>query len=158
MRAGSRCSPPIAMTSTQPWARYLEGRGFDVVAFGSFNEENDHRAARTSPQSIRRAMLELGRKEEVEAVLLCCTSLRLVEAVGGDRGRSSASPSTSSNHALAWHCLRLAGIDDVLPGVRPRCSSVRCISLILSSRARLNLASWIQMGRGTVPAERICAC
>lgn len=22
---------------------------------------------------------------------------------------------TSSNHALAWHCLRLAGIDDKLP-------------------------------------------
>jgi maleate isomerase len=23
---------------------------------------------------------------------------------------------TSSNHALAWHCLRLAGIDDRRPG------------------------------------------
>ena len=24
-------------------------------------------------------------------------------------------PVTSSNHALAWHCLRLAGIDDKQP-------------------------------------------
>ena len=24
-------------------------------------------------------------------------------------------PVTSSNHALAWHCLRLAGIDDEQP-------------------------------------------
>jgi maleate isomerase len=23
---------------------------------------------------------------------------------------------TSSNHALAWHCLRLAGVDDQIPG------------------------------------------
>jgi maleate isomerase len=23
---------------------------------------------------------------------------------------------TSSNHALAWHCLRLAGYDDLVPG------------------------------------------
>jgi maleate isomerase len=24
-------------------------------------------------------------------------------------------PVTSSNHAMAWHCLRLAGVDDALP-------------------------------------------
>jgi maleate isomerase len=24
-------------------------------------------------------------------------------------------PITSSNHALAWHCLRLAGVNDALP-------------------------------------------
>ena len=24
-------------------------------------------------------------------------------------------PVTSSNHALAWHCLRLAGINDLIP-------------------------------------------
>ena len=26
-------------------------------------------------------------------------------------------PITSSNHALAWHCLRLAGIDDNFPNL-----------------------------------------
>jgi len=26
-------------------------------------------------------------------------------------------PVTSSNHALAWHCLRLAGVDDKLPAL-----------------------------------------
>jgi maleate isomerase len=95
-------------------ARYLEGRGFDVVAFGSFNEENDHRAARTSPKSIRNAMLELGRKDEVEAVLLCCTSLRLVDQIPALE-EALGKPVTSSNHAMAWHTLRLAGIQEPMP-------------------------------------------
>ena len=41
-------------------ARYIEDRGLKVVCFGSFNEDNDHKVARTSPQSIRQAVLSLG--------------------------------------------------------------------------------------------------
>jgi len=50
----------------------------------------------------------------VEAVVVLCTSLRLVDevrAIEADLGK----PVTSSNHAMAWHALRLAGVDDVLP-------------------------------------------
>ena len=81
---------------------------------GSFNEEDDRRAARIDAASIRDAALELGRAPEVDAVFVSCTSLRLVEAVGAIEAELGK-PVTSSNHALAWHCLRLAGIADRRP-------------------------------------------
>jgi maleate isomerase len=78
---------------------------------GSFNEADDRKAARIDVASIRSAVLELGRAPGVDAVFVSCTSLRLVEAVGGLEAELGK-PVTSSNHALAWHCLRLAGIAD----------------------------------------------
>lgn len=93
---------------------YLEGRGMEVPVLGSFNEEDDGVVGRIDVASIRRAALELGARDDVDAVFVSCTSLRLVEvaaAIEAELGK----PVTSSNHALAWHCLRLAGIDDALP-------------------------------------------
>jgi maleate isomerase len=95
---------------------YIEARGFEVPVMGSFNEEDDRRAARIDAASIRDAALRLGGAPEVEGVFVSCTSLRLVDAVAAieaDLGK----PVTSSNHALAWHCLRLAGIGDRRPGL-----------------------------------------
>ena len=66
------------------------------------------------PASIRAAALELGRAPEVDVVFVSCTSLRLIDAVAGIEA-ALGKPVTSSNHALAWHCLRLAGVDDVRP-------------------------------------------
>jgi maleate isomerase len=95
-------------------SEYLRKRGLDVVAFGSFNEENDHKVARTSLASIGRAMVTLGRIDGVEAVLACCTSLRLVDQIATIE-QELGKPITSSNHAMGWHALRLAGIDDTMP-------------------------------------------
>ena len=94
---------------------YIEARGISVPVMGSFNEEDDRRAARIDAASIRDATLRLGRAAEVDGVFVSCTSLRLVEAVAAIEAELDK-PVTSSNHALAWHCLRLAGIDDRRPG------------------------------------------
>jgi maleate isomerase len=93
---------------------YIEARGIEVPVMGSFNEEDDRRAARIDVPSIHRAALELGQRPEVDALFVSCTSLRfagLVPELEDELGK----PVTSSNHAMAWHCLRLAGIDDPLP-------------------------------------------
>jgi maleate isomerase len=90
---------------------YIAARGFAVPVMGSFNEEDDRTAARIDAASIERAVLELGRAPEVDAVFVSCTSLRLAGAVAGIEAELGK-PVTSSNHALAWHCLRLAGIAD----------------------------------------------
>jgi maleate isomerase len=95
-------------------ADYIRRRSIDVVAFGSFNEENDHKVARTSLSSIGQAILKLGRIKNVEAVLVCCTSLRLVDEIGKIE-KELGKPVTSSNHAMGWHALRLAGIQDTMP-------------------------------------------
>ncbi|WP_027133705.1 maleate cis-trans isomerase family protein [Geminicoccus roseus] len=94
--------------------RYLEERGLEVPVFGSFNEEDDGKVGRMSPASIERAVLELGSQADVDAVFVSCTSIRLVAAAANIE-RRLGKPVTSSNHAMAWHALRLAGIDDPQP-------------------------------------------
>ena len=94
---------------------YIEKEGFSVPVFGSFNEENDNRAARISPHSIRNAILEIGQRDEVEGVFLSCTSLRLTDSVE-DIEQELGKPVTSSNHAIIWHSLRLAGIEEEIAG------------------------------------------
>jgi maleate isomerase len=89
---------------------YLVRRGVEVPVMGSFNHENDNEVARIDAASIRAAVLELGRHPSVDAVFVSCTSLRLVEQVETLEA-SLGKPVTSSNHALAWHSLRLAGYE-----------------------------------------------
>jgi maleate isomerase len=93
---------------------YIEARGFAVPVMGSFNEEDDRRAARIDAASVRDAAIDLGRSDRVDAVFVSCTSLRLLEGIGAIEA-ALGKPVTSSNHALAWHCLRLAGIGDRRP-------------------------------------------
>lgn len=94
---------------------FLQDYGFEVPVMGSWNLTDDNTVARISPQSIREAILELGSSATVDAVFLACTSLRLADDVE-TLERELGKPVTSSNHALAWHCLRLAGIDDAVAG------------------------------------------
>src|SRR5687767_4455019 len=95
-------------------ADYIRARGFEVPVFGSFNEENDGRVARISPASIKEGIDRIKAAAEVDAVFVSCTSVRLAEAAA-DIERQIGIPVTSSNHAMAWHALRLAGIEDRLP-------------------------------------------
>jgi maleate isomerase len=98
----------------QAMRAHLKAGGLDVPVMGSFNEGDDRKVGRISPDSLRRAALELGASEAVEAVFVSCTALRLVE-VATEIEAALGKPVTSSNHALAWHCLRLASVDDPLP-------------------------------------------
>jgi maleate isomerase len=94
---------------------YMAARGLSVPVMGSFNHENDNEVARIDDASIRAAVLELGRHPAVDGVFVSCTSLRVAEAVEGLEAELGK-PVTSSNHALAWHSLRLAGYREPLPG------------------------------------------
>lgn len=94
---------------------YVERQGgFDVRVMGSFKELDDRVAARITPESIMDAAETLVTKEQIDALFISCTSLRIAECIAGLEERIGV-PVTSSNHALAWHCLRLAGINDSLP-------------------------------------------
>jgi maleate isomerase len=95
-------------------ADYIRARGFEVPVFGSFNEQDDGVVSRISPASIKRGVETIMAKAEVDAVFVSCTSVRLAEAAQAIE-REIGIPITSSNHAMAWHALRLAGVDDVMP-------------------------------------------
>lgn len=94
---------------------WLEGHGVSVPVMGSFNLADDRDACRIDPRSIREAAVELGRRGRVDGVFVSCTSLR-VAGVIQDIEDALGKPATASNHAMAWHSLRLAGIDDRLDG------------------------------------------
>ena len=94
---------------------YFEGRGHPVPVMGSYNIMDDGLVARLDADSVKSAALELGRHPDVDGVFVSCTSVRLadvVEELEAELGK----PVTSSNHAMAWHTLRLGGIGEAIAG------------------------------------------
>jgi len=94
---------------------HIVAHGVEVPVMGSWNIEDDNEVARLSPETVREAVLALGAEDDVDAVFVSCTSVRLaqqVEALEAALGKAI----TSSNHATAWHALRLAGVHEPLPG------------------------------------------
>lgn len=110
----------IAMISPYPadinqmMREFLESKGLSVTRIARFDESNVNNAGRISLASIGRAAIALGSDESVDAVFVSCTSLRIREIIE-ELENSLDKPIISSNQTLAWHCLRLAGVDDHLP-------------------------------------------
>ncbi len=94
---------------------FLQSRGVEVPVMGSFNHEDDNEVARIDADSMKAAVLELGRHEAVDGVFISCTSLRAAEHIE-DWEDALGKPVTASNHAMAWHALRLAGYADPVAG------------------------------------------
>jgi maleate isomerase len=92
---------------------YLVKRGATIAAFATFNQPDDRDAARIAPEAIAEGIRTLARSATLDAVFVCCTSLRLSEIVAEVEAEIGI-PVTSSDHAMAWHCLRLAGVKDVV--------------------------------------------
>ena len=95
--------------------RYITSHGYEVPVFGSFNEEMDPVVATIDENSLVSAIDRIRTGHDLDAMFVSCTSVRLAGAVAGIERRTGL-PVTSSNHALAWHCLRLAGIADSIDG------------------------------------------
>jgi maleate isomerase len=98
---------------------YITQHGFEVPVFGSFNEEKDPIVASIDADSLISAINTIKDKaardgESIDMVFVSCTSVRLAEHVAQIE-QSIGLPVTSSNHAMAWHCLRLAGMTDAQP-------------------------------------------
>ena len=104
---------PYPADVNQIVADYITDRGYEVPVFGSFNADRDTIVARISPESIEKAVREITRHADVDAVFVSCTSVRLMLTCA-ELEKSLGIPLTSSNHAMAWHALRLAGIEDRL--------------------------------------------
>ena len=113
-RAPHRAADAVPRRHQPLHARLHRGARRRVPVMGSFNEEDDRRAARIDVASIQAAAIELGRSPAVDAVFVSCTSLRLLDAIAAIEAELGK-PATSSNHAMAWHCLRLAGIAEPRP-------------------------------------------
>ena len=93
---------------------YIEARGIAVTRIASFEHADDNEVARIDTHSLCAAIEALARHADVDAVFVSCTSLRVASLVP-QLEAASGKPVISSNYAMAWHALRLAGVDDREP-------------------------------------------
>jgi maleate isomerase len=105
---------PYAPAVNEVVRDYLNRHGADVTAFATFDKRDDKEAALISVDSIAAGIAALARSTQLDAVFVSCTSLRLAERIAAIEADAGV-PVTSSDHALAWHCLRLAGVNDTVP-------------------------------------------
>ena len=107
---------PYTADVTAPVAEYFSNAGLDVSAVGSFLESSDHVVAKISPESIAAGVRKIAAAGECDAVFISCTSLRTFSIID-DLEAEIGMPVVSSNLALTWQLLRLAGINDHLPNL-----------------------------------------
>lgn len=94
----------------------LEADGLSISTVGSFEQSEEHTVARIRPASILEAILRVGRAAPCDGVIVSCTNARTLDVLA-DAEAHLERPVISSNQALAWHMLRLAGIRDRGHGV-----------------------------------------
>lgn len=85
-----------------------------MTALASFLEGRDSVVARIAPAWIAAAVRRVTSVHRPDAVFVSCTSLRVLDVIP-DLEAELDLPVVSSNTALLWHGLRLAGIDDPVP-------------------------------------------
>ena len=93
---------------------HFEQSGVAVTRMGGFFNAQDPEVMRIAPHSIAAAARALADAADIDLLFIACTALRasaLVPQLEAELGIAV----TTSNHAMAWHALRLAGIEDRTP-------------------------------------------
>jgi maleate isomerase len=93
---------------------YLEERGISLLAVASFGALADSEISRIPSRAIHEAALALD-QAEADALFLSCTALRAVPVAAAIEA-ALGKPVITSNQALAWDALRLAGYTERVPG------------------------------------------
>ncbi|NDW52059.1 Asp/Glu racemase [Aliiroseovarius sp. PrR006] len=98
----------------------LEDAGFHITAGGSFEEGDDRVVARITEDAIHHAAHQVFASAPADtpcdALVISCTNLRCLNIIPRLEAELGI-PVLSSNTALVWHMLRLAGITDELPDI-----------------------------------------
>ena len=92
----------------------MEAAGFDILDIQGLNLENDSDMVRVTPDYIQDFALRLNRPE-ADAVFISCGALRSMGIAEALEARVDK-PVVTSNQAMIWDTLRLAGIDDPILG------------------------------------------
>ncbi len=96
-------------------ADYFAAKGLDVVRLEGLNLTLDSEMVRVTPAYLRDFAISVD-TPEADAVFMSCGALRSVEVID-EIEAVIGKPVVTSNQAMLWHCLRLAGIDDRLDGM-----------------------------------------
>jgi maleate isomerase len=95
-------------------ADYFVARGFDVLDIQGLQLTYDTDMNRVTPAFLA-DFAEAIDRPDAEAVFISCGGIRGIEAIE-ETERRVGKPVITSNQAMFWHCLRLAGIDDRIEG------------------------------------------
>lgn len=93
---------------------FLEKKGFEVLSIEGLQIRHDSDMVRVAPNFLIDFAKDIARGD-VDAIFLSCGALRstrVIEAIEGATGK----PVITSNQAMLWHCLRLAGVGDRIKG------------------------------------------
>ncbi|MDZ7708866.1 MAG: aspartate/glutamate racemase family protein [Roseovarius sp.] len=101
-----------------PMQAALAKAGIEAVASESFGESDDRIVGRIPEAATLRGMLDVGQRPGVEAVFASCTNLRSM-AVVAEAEAALGKPVVTSNQAMFWHMLRLAGAGERARGWGP---------------------------------------
>ena len=96
-------------------AAYLDAAGFNVVASHGMGLDYDTQMIRVAPEYL----IDYARAidtPEADTILLSCGALRSIDVVDEIEQRLGKTV-ICSNQAMLWDCLRLAGVEDRLPGL-----------------------------------------
>jgi len=93
---------------------YMEARGFEVLNIQGLNLEKDSDMVRVTPQSLLRFAESLD-QPDADAIFISCGALRSIDIIE-ELERRTGKPVITSNQAMAWDVLRLAGIEDRVEG------------------------------------------
>ena len=97
-------------------SEYIKKSGYNISAFGSFNEKRDPVVASIDSNSIVNGVKETIKDKKIDMVFISCTSIKFIDFVP-QLEKLIGIPVTTSNHAMAWHCMRLGGVKNKLPNL-----------------------------------------
>ncbi len=98
---------PYTTAVNQEVAALFSGKGYEVLNIAGFGFEDDTAMTYIDPQDIVEAAVECC-DPSADLLFVSCTALRVAGVIDQIEARLGK-PVVSSNQALAWHSLRLAG-------------------------------------------------
>jgi maleate isomerase len=93
---------------------YLERAGFGVLEFEGLNIEKDSDMVRVAPGYLRDLAIGLDHAD-ADAIFISCGALRSIDVIE-EIEQACGKPVVTSNQAMAWDALRLAGITETIEG------------------------------------------
>lgn len=99
---------PYVDSVSQKLRDELKTNGIDTAIFGTFNEAEEEKVVRISPQSVYEAGVSLGQNDMCQALFISCTNLRTLSSIRAIEDELNK-PVLTSNQVLAWHMKLLAG-------------------------------------------------
>jgi len=94
--------------------KYFGEQGLEVLDIQGLNITNDEDIVKVSPSFMKDFARSLDRPD-ADAIFISCGALRVLDIIE-DLEQRVGKPVVTSNQALVWDVLRLAGIDDRIEG------------------------------------------